>query len=250
LTVSAAAKPKSQPSSPAPLPKANVTSNAKVGATARSSRTPMFHEARFPSAISLGALGGPERRTDVVMLGSGAEERNARWADSRRSYNAGYGVKSLDDLHLAISFFEERRGRLHGFRWRDPLDHKSCAPAASPSALDQTIGIGDGTHTTFNLIKIYGQLHNPYQRRITKPVHGSVLVAVNGIIEPASTHVIDHTRGVITFQPGHIPPLGQPVSAGFEFDVPVRFDTDKLEVNVSGFRSGGIPSIPLVEISI
>ena len=88
----------------------------------------MFHETRFPTAISRAAHGGPERRTDVVVLGSGAEERNARWADSRRSYNAGYGVKSLDDLHAVIAFFEERRGRLHGFRWRDPADCKSCPP--------------------------------------------------------------------------------------------------------------------------
>ncbi len=78
--------------------------------------------------------GGPERRTDVVVLGSGHEERNSRWANSRRSYNAGYGVKSLDDLHAVIAFFEERRGRLHGFRWRDHADWKSCPPSATTDA--------------------------------------------------------------------------------------------------------------------
>ena len=104
----------------------------------------MFHEIRFPTAISRAAHGGPERRTDVVVLGSGAEERNARWADSRRTYNAGYGVKSLDDLHAVIAFFEERRGRLHGFRWRDPLDWKSCPPEQTPAMLDYVIGQGDG----------------------------------------------------------------------------------------------------------
>jgi uncharacterized protein (TIGR02217 family) len=210
----------------------------------------MFHDIRFPISISLGALGGPERRTDVVALGSGAEERNARWADSRRSYNAGYGLKSLDDLHAAVAFFEERRGRLHGFRWRDPLDHKSCVPSSVPSALDQALGMGDGTRGVFDLIKTYGSLYHPYQRRIIKPVVGSVRVARNGIIEPANTHVIDYGRGTITFLVGHLPAVGVPVSAGFEFDVPVRFDTDKLEVNVSGFRSGAIPSIPLVEIRV
>ena len=208
----------------------------------------MFHDTRFPLTISRGATGGPERRTDVVVLGSGGEERNARWADSRRSYNAGYGVKSLDDLHAVLAFFEERRGRLHGFRWRDPLDHKSCAPERTPSALDQTLGAGTGTRSTFDLSKTYGAAFAPHTRRITKPVAGSVLIAVNGIIEPASTHSIDHATGTITFLAGHLPPLGQPVSAGFEFDVPVRFDTDKLEVSMTGFRSGAIPSIPLVEI--
>jgi uncharacterized protein (TIGR02217 family) len=95
-----------------------------------------FHEVRFPAGISLGASGGPERRTEVVVLGSGAEERISRWADSKRSYNAGYGIKSVDDLHAVIAFFEERRGRLHGFRWKDWSDYKSCAPSAAPQASD------------------------------------------------------------------------------------------------------------------
>ncbi len=89
-----------------------------------------FHEVRFPTAIALGASGGPERKTDIVALGSGYEERNSRWADSRRRYNAGYGVKSLDDLHQVIAFFEERRGRLYGFRWKDRADWKSCSARA------------------------------------------------------------------------------------------------------------------------
>lgn len=208
----------------------------------------MFHDIRFPISISLGAVGGPERRTDIVALGSGAEERNARWADSRRSYNAGYGITSIDDLHAVIAFFEERRGRLHGFRWRDPVDHKSCAPSASPAATDQPLGVGDGVRTTFDIKKAYGQAHHPYLRRITKPVSGTVLVAVNGAAKAPATFTVDHTSGSVTFLPGHIPPSGATITAGFEFDVPVRFDTDKLEVNLSGFRSGAIPSIPLIEI--
>jgi uncharacterized protein (TIGR02217 family) len=210
----------------------------------------MFHETRFPTAISLGSVGGPERRTDIVVLGSGAEERNARWADSRRSYNAGYGIKSVDELHTVVAFFEERRGRLHGFRWRDPLDFKSCAPAATPAATDQFLGIGDGARTTFVLIKTYGTAHNPYARRITKPVTGSVLIAVNGAPKAPATFAVDHAAGTVTFLPGHVPANGHVVTAGFEFDVPVRFDTDKLEINMSGFRSGAIPSIPLVEIRV
>ena len=208
-----------------------------------------FHDVRFPTAISRAAHGGPERRTDVVVLGSGAEERNARWADSRRTYNAGYGVKSLDDLHAAIAFFEERRGRLHGFRWRDPMDWKSGAPEQTPTALDQPLGVGTGTRSSFNLIKTYGQSFAPWSRRITKPVSGSVLVAVAGVAQPIGSHVaVDYATGVITFQPGHIPAAGSTITAGFTFDVPVRFDTDKLEVNLQGFRHGAIPSIPLIEI--
>jgi uncharacterized protein (TIGR02217 family) len=210
-----------------------------------------FHDVRFPTAISRNAQGGPERRTDVVVLGSGYEERNSRWADSRRSYNAGYGVKSLDDLHQIIAFFEERRGRLHGFRWRDPMDWKSCAPNAAPSPFDQIIGTGDGTQAEFQLTKVYGNAFAPWTRDIKKPVAGAVTVAVSGVQKTDGTdYAVDSATGVVTFLAGHVPAAGESVTAGFEFDVPVRFDTDKLEINLSGFTSGAIPNIPIVEVRL
>ncbi len=210
-----------------------------------------FHDVRFPTAISRGSQGGPERRTDVVVLGSGFEERNSRWADSRRSYNAGYGIASADDLYAVIAFFEERRGRFHGFRWRDHADWTSASPQAAPTALDQDIGTGDGTTDTFQLRKTYGGAHAPWQRDIKKPVAGTVLVAVAGIVKTSGTdYTVDATTGLVTFLPGQIPAVGEVVTAGFEFDVPVRFDTDRLDVNLSGFEHGAIPNIPIVEIRI
>ncbi len=210
-----------------------------------------FHEIRFPTIISRGSQGGPERRTDIVVLGSGFEERNSRWANSRRAYNAGYGVRSLDDLYAVTAFFEERRGRLHGFRWRDHADWKSGPPQATPTALDQVLGTGDGTTATFQLKKTYGSVHAPWTRDIKKPVAGTVLVAVAGAAKTLGTQVtVNSTTGTLTFLPGHIPTSGQAITAGFEFDVPVRFDTDKLDVNLSGLKHGAIPSIPLVEIRL
>lgn len=210
-----------------------------------------FHEVRFPTEISRGAQGGPERRTDVVVLGSGHEERNARWADSRRAYNAGYGVKSLDDLYAVIAFFEERRGRLYGFRWRDHTDLKSCAPGGVPSALDQSIGTGDGTTDAFQLVKTYGSAYAPWTRAIAKPEAGSVLVAVDGVAQTEGVAFgVDTATGVVTFLPGHVPVADAVITAGFSFDVPVRFDTDRLEVNMQGFRHGAIPSIPIVEVRL
>src|SRR5436853_554028 len=121
----------------------------------------MFHDTRFPTSISRAAHGGPERRTDVVVLGSGAEERNARWANSRRS--------------------------LIGFRWRDHADWKSCPPENTPTALDQQIGVGNGTATTFQLTKTYGSAFNPWTRDIKKPVVGTILVAVDGVLQTPTT---------------------------------------------------------------
>jgi len=208
-----------------------------------------FHEILFPLDIALKSAGGPQRRTDVVALGSGAEERNARWAHSRRRYDAGYGVKTYDALAQVIAFFEERRGRLYGFRWRDRLDHSSAAPDTAVAATDQAIGTGDGTTASFALAKTYGADYSPYQRPIAKPVAGSVRVAVGGSeVAEGTAFTVDTTSGIVTFLAGHIPASGAAVTAGFLFDVPVRFDTDYLEVDLSAFAAGAIPKIPLVEI--
>ena len=207
-----------------------------------------FHEVLFPLDIALKSAGGPERRTEIVALGSGREERNARWAHSRRRYDAGYGVKTFEELSAVVAFFEERRGRLYGFRWRDRLDHSS-AVSGSPTPTDQVIGSGDGSTDTFQLVKNYGGAYAPYQRPIAKPVPGSVRVAVAGSEVTADVgFTCDTTSGAITFLPGHVPAPGEAVSAGFLFDVPVRFDTDYLEVDLSAFAAGAIPKIPLIEI--
>ncbi len=213
--------------------------------------TANFHDVLFPLDIALRSAGGPERRTDIVTLGSGAEERNARWAHSRRRYDAGYGVKTLAALSAVVAFFEERRGRLYGFRWRDRLDHASGAPDAPVTPFDQTLGAGDGERASFPLLKTYGALHAPYLRPITKPVPDSVRVAVAGVEAEIGTDcTVDMANGVVTFLPGHVPAEGTAVTAGFLFDVPVRFETDYLEVDLSAFAAGQIPRIPLIEIKI
>jgi uncharacterized protein (TIGR02217 family) len=208
-----------------------------------------FHETLFPLDNALKSSGGPERRTDVVTLGSGREERNARWVHARRRYDAGYGIKTLDQLASVVAFFEERRGRLYGFRWRDPLDHSSAAPSAAVASTDQVLGVGDGASAEFPLVKTYGGAYAPYQRPIAKPVAGSVRVAVAGVEVTAGTaFTCDTTTGKVTFLSGHVPASGAEITAGFLFDVPVRFDTDFLEVDLAAFSAGVIPKIPLIEI--
>lgn len=205
----------------------------------------LFHEVRFPTDVSLGARGGPERRTDVVTMRSGAEERNSVWAGSRRKYNAGYGVKSFAQLEKVLAFWEERRGRLYGFRWKDRLDFKSCAIAATPASTDQIIGTGTDAATSFQLVKKYGSAFAPWSRQIRKPVAGTVLVSINGVTQTSGWSV-DLTTGIVTFTSA--PAIGAVIRAGFEFDVPARFDTDYLEVDYSHFEAGQIPNIPVIEI--
>ena len=204
-----------------------------------------FHEVRFPDNISRGARGGPERRTQIVELASGDEERNASWANSRRRYDVSYGIRRADDLHAVVEFFEARNGRLHGFRFKDWGDHKSCLPSAAPDALDQVIGSGDGAQDEFQLRKAYASGGASWARIITKPVTGTVLIALDGAVQ-ASGWSIDDTTGVVTFSSP--PGAGVAVTAGFEFDVPVRFDSDVLDVVLDIERLGSIASIPLLEI--
>jgi uncharacterized protein (TIGR02217 family) len=207
-----------------------------------------FDEIRFPVDVSRGSSGGPERRTEIVTTASGHEERNTRWADSRRRYNAGFGVKSLDDIHAVVAFFEERRGRLHAFRWKDHVDFKSSAPAGAIAATDQVLGVGDGVTATFQLVKRYGTGLRNHIRVINKPVASSVVVAVDGT--PTVDFTLDATTGIVTFLAGSIPEAGAQVTAGFAFDVPVRFDTDQLSINLQNFAAGDIPEIPVMEVRL
>ena len=208
-----------------------------------------FHEIRFPANLSFGSVGGPERRTDIVTLANGFEERNSPWAHSRRRYDAGVGLRSLDDVALLVAFFEARRGQMHGFRWKDWSDHKSCMPTASPGPEDQLLGLGDGSSTVFQLQKTYVSGLQSYARPISKPVAGTVTVAVSD--DPKVEGVeftVDVETGHVTFT---VPPaLGTRVTAGFEFDVPVRFDTDTIQSSVASFQAGDVPNVPVVEIRL
>jgi uncharacterized protein (TIGR02217 family) len=205
-----------------------------------------FHEVLFPTAIALGASGGPERKTEIVVLGSGFEERNAIWVNSRRKWNIGMGVKTLDDLHAVIAFFEARNGRLYGFRFRDRGDCKSCAPSQSPAPTDQLLNHGDGVTTDFTLQKRYSSGGVSCTRAIKKPVAGQVRVALDGV--ETTSFTLDPATGKISF--GAAPGVGVAITAGFLFDVPVRFDTDRLEINLSQFNAGEVPNIPIVEIRV
>jgi len=200
-----------------------------------------FHEERLPARLAFGSTGGVERRTEVVTLGSGHERRSTPWAHGRRRYLIGAGLRSLDDMAALTAFFEARRGRLYGFRFRDFADFKSCAPGAAVSATDQTIGTGDGEAAAFQLVKDYGGL----AREIQKPVAGSVRLAVDGV---EVGFALDEAAGVVTL--ASAPGAGAVVTAGFEFDTPVRFDADRIEVTLETFEAGRMAAVPLIEVRV
>ncbi len=209
-----------------------------------------FHETRFPVSISFASSGGPERRTEIVSLASGAEERNSPWQHARRRYDAGLGVQSMDDLQAVIAFFEARRGQLYGFRWKDITDCSSAMGSALLTAEDQQIGVGDGATSVFLLSKTYENGPYVYTRPITKPVQGSLMVAMDGNLQQEGVdYTADYVLGTVTFVAG-APISGALITAGFEFDVPVRFDTPFLNITIEAFNAGAVPSVPIIEVRV
>lgn len=208
-----------------------------------------FHEIRFPANLSFGSVGGPERRTEIVTLANGYEERNTPWEHARRRYDAGVGMRSLDDVETLIAFFEARRGQLFGFRWKDWSDYKSCLPLSDVGFEDQIIAHGDGETTAFPLLKTYQSGEFSYARPITKPVKATVRVGISGDPLVETVHFsVDYDTGVVTIFDA--PDVDTVITAGFEFDVPVRFDTDTILTSVASFRAGDVPRVPVVEVRV
>lgn len=184
-----------------------------------------------------------------MTLANGFEERNTPWAHSRRRYDAGLGMRSLDDIETLISFFEARQGQMFGFRWKDWSDFKSGKATADINFGDQVIAKGDGTRTEFQLIKTYQSGGVSYARPIVKPVLGTVRLGLDqDEVREGVDFDVDLTTGRVTF--ADPPPEEVDITAGFEFDVPVRFDTDKIQTSVASFRAGDVPNVPVVEVRI
>lgn len=208
-----------------------------------------FHEVRFPAGLSFGSTGGPERRTEIVTLNSGFEERNSPWEHARRRYDAGVAMRSTDDLEAVIAFFEARSARLYGFRWKDWTDFKSCLPSREPAFEDQEIAVGDSVTRVVPLSKTYRSGDTRYCRAITKPIEGTVSVGVAGAEVFEGEHFdVDYATGLVSLY--EAPPEESLVTAGFAFDVPVRFDTDRLEMSMASFAAGSVPNVPVVEVRV
>lgn len=196
-----------------------------------------FHEIRFPDDISYGSGGGPEFSTDIIITQGGFEKRNSNWANARARYNVAHGVKTEAQLAELIAFFRARKGRAHGFRFKDWTDYQITG---------QVIGIGNGTQTTFQLIKDYTS-SNTETRTILKPVSGTVNIYIDAVLQTSGV-TVDVTTGIVTFSSA--PSADVIISADAEFDVPVRFDTDRLSASLDQYGSHSWLDIPLVEVRL
>jgi uncharacterized protein (TIGR02217 family) len=207
-----------------------------------------FSETRLPVRLAFGSTGGIERRTRIVALASGYETRETPWAHGRRHYLVKAALRSFDEAATLSAFFEARRGRLQGFQFLDFADNLSCPLSRSASAADQVIGTGDGASTAFQLVKLYGSGAEAYLRPIAKPVAGTVRVAVAGVELTTAQFSLDATTGRVTLTSP--PAAGTGITAGFQFDTPVRFDTDRLDLALESFLSMSVSDIPLVEVRV
>lgn len=197
-----------------------------------------FHNVRFPTDISYGSSGGPEYSTDIVITHSGYEQRNVNWQEARAVYNVTHGVKTKEQLDALIAFFRARRGRAYGFRFKDWADY---------AVTGQEIGIGDGVITEFQLVKTYSSGEEVVTRNVYKPVDNSVVIYVDNM-EQVSGVSIDTDTGLVTFTS---PPANTAViKADFEFDVPVRFDTDRLSASLDNYGVHSWSNITLVEVRL
>lgn len=204
-----------------------------------------FHEVRLPEQVEKGAKGGPAFRTSIVVLASGHERRNEEWSITRGNWDLAYGVQRKQDFDDVIIFFYARRGRAHGFRFKDWTDFEMAR---------QSIGTTDGSTATYQTFKRYDSAGFNFDRTLSKLVTGTVSVWVNdvSIVEGAGAgeFTVDVNTGIITLGSTLAAQSGTDVEALCEFDVPVRFDTDELDVTAFTHDAARIDSLPIIEIRI
>lgn len=197
-----------------------------------------FEEIQFPTDISYGATGGPMFLTDVVATLSGHEQRNSKWSQSRAKYNVASGIKTEEQWQELIAFFRARKGKAVGFRFKDWSDYKGT---------NELLGIGDGATTEFQLQKIYASGTAAIARAIAKPNALATKVYLDSALQTSGV-TVNSTTGAVAFA---TPPAnGVSITADFEFDVPVRFDTDELAISMDSFNAGSWNSIPLIEVRL
>lgn len=213
-----------------------------------------FYNVVVPGSVSQGTEAAPVSLVDIARGPSGKEQRRKRRSRILRRFNIAKNIRSVNDVYDILSLFEVMEGPLHSFACKNLIDYKSGKPADDVTALDALIGVGDGTNAVFQLKKQFKVTKADstvlaIDRNIYLPVQGTVLIAVDGVAKAETTDwVLNYETGVVTFVVGHEPGDGLDVTAGFQFNERVRFDTNDLSQVMEFFRVGSVPSIPLIEV--
>lgn len=215
------------------------------------------HEVRLPDDIERGAVGGPQFKTLVHESDTGFEQRDIKWSQARGSWDISYGIMAIDDpdsLKTVVSdinaFFRAREGRAHSFRFKDWSDFEIGDPS-DPSNDNQPIGVGDDSTVNFQIFKRYTSGGINYDRTLYKIVQGTLSVFIDAVLQVeggGNDYTVDYDTGIITFNLA--PTAGQTISIACEFDVLVRFNTDKLNISVETFNAGSIPGIEIIELRL
>lgn len=194
-----------------------------------------FLEIRFPESISFNSSSILEFNTSIVTTKNGSEQRNINWNSNKMKFNIINGIKTKMELDEIVSFFRNVKGCGYGFRFKDWSDYQ---------VENQLIGIGDGEKKNFQLIKYYRVNDNYYIRKITKPVISTIKIFIDDI--RTNDIKVDLKTGIVSFN--EAPAVNAPINATFEFDVPVRFDKDMLEITMETINTGNVKDITLIEI--
>jgi len=217
-----------------------------------------FNDIRLPIEVERGAVGGPGFKTTVLQLESGFEQRNVDWSQIRGEWDISYGLMNMDNngLQTAVEdilhFFIVNRGKGDGWRFKDWSDYR-IGTVSNPTNDNQRIGLGDDAQTVFQVFKQYSFGGLTYDRTLKKLVSGQVVVLLDNVVQ-GSGFTIDLTLATITFSvapasTGGTGPGGEvSVEVALEFDIPVRFDEDRLKISVETSLAGQIPPIPIIEL--
>lgn len=206
-----------------------------------------FHDIRLPVQFGFGAQASLERRTEVLLLGSGRESRNAVWARARRRFDIGPAIQTLERATQLMEFFEARMGRLHAFRFRDFTDFATGPVNRPVTPFDQALAPMEGDPRRFQLRKAYRSGPGEVFRAITLPVPESLRVAVNGTeVLAGRDYTLDPLSGMVTLTP--VPPPAAIITAGFAFDIAVRFEADRLDIALEAPNAARAISVGLIEV--
>lgn len=190
----------------------------------------MFIDKEFPLIPGFGTKGGPGFRTSITKVSGGVEQRNQLWQFPLGRWEVIVPPGRAVDYYQLVLLHIAAEGMTHTFAFKDQLDHLSGEPRSTIGFEDCQIGTGDGVTTAFQLIKPYVFGNKTTNRKITRPLQGTVRSGVGGVEASegggAGQWTLDYTTGLLQYNGA--PPNGQAVTAGFEFRVPVRFDVDRL----------------------